>query len=108
MSRVAAALAVEVYRRVTWVVGRFAWGLLPELEALERRPGLEQRAIHREVFVRKQLQAAGLRHHAGEKLARHVVLQQPRPVAREGRMVEARLGHIQIEEPAEQQVVVEL
>jgi hypothetical protein len=78
------------------------------LKLLSDAPGLDQRAIHREAFVRKPLQAAGLRHHAGEKLARHVVLQQPRPVAREGRVVEARLGHIHIEEPAEQQVVVEL
>jgi hypothetical protein len=57
------------------------------------------------VFVRKQPQAARLGDHAGEKLARHAILQQPRPVARKGRVVEARLGRIHIEQPAEQQVV---
>src|SRR6202171_3977582 len=74
MSRVAAALAVEVNRRVAGVVGRLSRSLVPGLGALERRPGLDQRAIHGEVFVRKQLQTASLRDHADEKLARHVVL----------------------------------
>jgi hypothetical protein len=32
------------------------------------------------------------------------VLQQPRAVARKARVVEARLGRIHIEEPAEQQL----
>jgi hypothetical protein len=107
MSRVAAALAVEVHRRVAGVDGRLAQFPVLAVEALERRLGLDQRTVHGEVLVRKQLQAARLGDHAGEKLARHVVLQQPRPVAREARVVKARLGHLHIEEPAEQQVVID-
>ena len=54
MGRVAAALAVEVNRRVAGVLGRLARFLVLALEALERRPSLDQRAVHGEVFVRKQ------------------------------------------------------
>src|SRR5580700_1185706 len=49
-----------------------------------------------------------LRHHGAEKLARHVVLQQARPIAAKGRMVEAGLVPVHIQEPAEQKVVVQL
>jgi hypothetical protein len=48
-------------RRVGGVVGRLARFPVLALEALERRPGLNQRTIHGEVFVRKQLQTAGMR-----------------------------------------------
>jgi hypothetical protein len=53
-------------------------------------------------------QGANLREHAGEERARNVVRQQPSEVARQGRMLEARLVHFHIDEPEEREVVVEL
>jgi hypothetical protein len=99
MGEIAAALAVEVQRRVAGVIGGLSRLLVLALEALERSPRLDQRAVHGEVFVRKQPQTARLGDHADEKLMRHGVFQQPRPVTRESRVVEAKLGHIHIEEP---------
>lgn len=103
MGIVGVALSAEVNPRVAAVVGRRArfWVLALEARCLD----LSQRTVHLQVFVREQRRTAD---HAGEKRARRVVLQQSRLVARGGRVVEVRLGYIQIEEPAEQQVVVEL
>ena len=60
------------------------------------------------MLVAGQPQRAGLLNHRAEKLPRHVVLKQPRAVARKARVVEARLVPVHIQEPAEQKIVVQL
>ena len=89
-------------------LGRLTRAGLLALEALERSPRLDQRPVHGEVLVREQVKPARLFHHGAEELARHLVLQQPRAVARKGRVVEARLVGLQVQKPAEQKVVVQL
>ena len=108
MGRVIAALAVEVHRRVARVIGRFTRTGILALEALERSPRLDQGPVDGEVFVREQLPRTRLRHHCPKEFIRHRVFQQPRAVARKSRVVEAWLAHIHVEEPAKQQVVIEL
>ena len=48
-----------------------------------------------------------LRHDLGEEGVRHAVLQQPLPVLGEGRRVEAAVAHVEVEEPLEEEVVLE-
>ena len=75
-------------------------------EALLRSPGADQRAIHGKVIVRHE--ALRLRGHGGEELLRHIAGQQTFAVLREHRMVPYRVVHAQADEPAGQQVVVQL
>src|SRR6266852_5192908 len=108
MGGVGTALTAEVHRRITRIVRWLTRSHVLALEALERSPRLDQRAVHREVLVGERFAGARLRDHGAEELTGDRVLQQPRAVARKGRMVEARLVHLQIQKPAEQKVVVEL
>ena len=59
VGRVLAPFAVEVHARIARIIGRraIAWLLALGAQALERRPRLDQRAVHRKVFVAGQLQA---------------------------------------------------
>ena len=77
------------------------------LEALERSPGLDQRAVDCEVFVREQTLSLGLLHRPGEEALGDVVLDQARPILGEARVIEGTLLQIHVQEPAEQHVVVE-
>src|SRR5512133_3844410 len=101
---------MEVHGRVARVVGRRPIFRLLALrpEALQARPRLDERAVHREVLVAHEAGAASRLHDLGEELRRHFMFEQSLPVPREGRVVEALLDAIHVEEPAEQQVVVEL
>jgi len=56
-----------------------------------RGPDLDQRVIHREVFVAHK--APGLLVHFGKELLRHIGSQQPVAVLREHRMVSHRVVH---------------
>jgi len=94
---IGAPLAVEVDARIAGVIRWLARARVLALEALERSPPLDQRAVHGKVLVAGQLQRARLRHHGAEKLARHVVLQQARPIAAESGVVEARLVPVEIQ-----------
>jgi hypothetical protein len=60
------------------------------------------------VLVAHQGRAAGHAHDFSEELRSDLVLQEPLPVPRERRVVEALLGSVHVQEPPEQQVVVEL
>jgi hypothetical protein len=75
VGRVSAPLAVEIHARIAGISRRCAiTGLFAiRAQALERRPGLDQRAVNRKVFVTGQLQLTRLCHHRAEKLARHIV-----------------------------------
>jgi hypothetical protein len=61
------------------------------LDALHRGPGLDQRAIDREVIARQKPFHLGLRQHRGQELSRDVAFQQPVAVLREYRMVPGRV-----------------
>ena len=76
--------------------------------ALDRRPGLDQRAIDAEVLVREQLRLVGLAHHAPQQLSGHLRLDQPVAVLGEARVIPDRLIDRQPHEPAKQQVVIQL
>ena len=104
---VAAFLAVEVHRRVARIVGRRAVLRALLLEALERRPRFDQRAVDGEVFGRHQAALLRDRDHTFEEEPRHVGLEHSLLVLREARRVEALLVEVHVEEEAEQQVVVE-
>ena len=51
--------------------------------------------------------ASALAQHGGAELPRHVVLEQTRAVLAEARGVEGRVGDVEVEEPLEQQVVLQ-
>lgn len=110
MGRVLAPLAVEVDAGIARIIGRPAIGGLLTFgaQALKRCPRLDQSPVHRKVLVAGQPQLARLRDHSTEKLARHIMLEQARPIAAKGAMVEGRLVPVQVEEPAKQQVIVQL
>jgi hypothetical protein len=67
---------------------------------------LNQRAIDGEVIVAHE--ALGLLVHRREKPLRHLALQQPVAVLRKHGVVPHRVVHAQADEPAKQQVVVDL
>src|SRR6185437_1976373 len=78
MSIVAALLAVEIDAAVAGIViGRgIGCALVFALEALVPRPRLDQRAVNREVLIRKQTLRAGLLKHRLEKPLCDSALQQ--------------------------------
>src|SRR5208282_5181592 len=108
VGRILAPLAVEVHAWIAPVVRWFSRTLILTLEALERGPGFDQGAVHRKVLVAGQPELAGFRYHGAEKLARHIVLKQPCPITAKAGVVEARFVPVQIQEPAEQQVIIQL
>src|SRR5262249_7711997 len=59
--RIAAALAVKIHGRIARVIGGRRRRVRP-FEALEASPGLDQRAVDREVLVGQQPPLARLRH----------------------------------------------
>ena len=77
------------------------------LEALVRRPRVQQRAVDGEVIRRDVAAQLRLAHHSGEELVRDLVLQQALAVLGERGRVERRLIDAHVQEPLEQQVVVE-
>jgi len=76
MRLIRAPFSVKINRRIPWIVGRAAWPVLPR-ETLLAGPGLQQRAIHREVLGRQQPAAAGLRDDIFKEGSGDVALQQP-------------------------------
>jgi len=103
---VTALLAPEIdhARAITTRARRLA---VFSLEALERRPRLDQRAIDREVLIRQQPLGARLLDDASKERPRDIVLDQARPVYRERRVIKREALQIHVQEPAKQHVVVE-
>jgi hypothetical protein len=58
------------------------------LKTLERRLGVDERAVHAEVFRPHQPSLLRLRCHLVEEQLAHVVLHQPRPIFGERAVVE--------------------
>ena len=105
---IAPPLPMEVHRGIARIIGRRrSAGALP-LEALVPGPGLDQRAVDREVLGREQLARLGLGQHALEEGPRDVALEQPLPILGEHGGVPDRVIHAQAHEPAEEQVVIQL
>jgi len=77
-------------------------------KALHRRPGLDQGAVHAEVLVGQELRSTRLVHHLAEEGPSNIRFEQPVPVLGEGRVISDRIIHRQPDEPAKQQVVVDL
>ncbi len=106
---VGAPLAPEVYLDVAAAVTGWGWrAIVFRPHALHRRPGLNQRAVDAEVVVRQKPLHPRLRQNRRQELARHVALKQPVTILRKRRGVPNRRIHRQSDEPAEQQIIVEL
>jgi hypothetical protein len=72
------------------------------------RPGLQQRAIHREVLIAEWWFHLRCAHQLLQEAAHDLLVQQPFSVFGEGGEVPDRIIRAQAHKPAEQQVVVEL
>ena len=77
------------------------------LEALVRRPRVQQRPVDGEVIGGDVAAQLRLAHDRGEELVRDLVVQQALAVLGERGRVERRLIDAHVQEPLEQQVVVE-
>jgi len=99
---VASLLALEIAR----TAGGPARTILGP-EALLSSPGLDERAIDREVLIREQRCLAGLAEHRVEEGLRDLAAQEPLAVLGEHGDVPDRVVGVQSDEPAEEQVVVE-
>src|SRR5215468_7568563 len=95
MGDVTPPLAVEVYGRVPRIVRWEPTRRVLLLEALEARPGLDQGAVDREVLV-------------GQEAALPRLRQDPLAVLREHCGIPDRVVHVQPDEPAKEQVVIQL
>lgn len=89
-----------------WPFGR--WWLVFRSKALEAGSRFDQRAIDAEVLVAQQVQAIRVQHHCIEELATDSVAQQPRTVLGKRAVIKARLDHVHIQKPTEQQVISQL
>ena len=107
MGGVAAALAVEIHRRIARVIGRRRRRVLP-FEAFEAGPRLHQCSVHGEVLVGEQAPLPGLGHHPIKEPPGDLPGEQPLSVLGEHCRIPDGVIHLQAHEPAKQQVVVEL
>ena len=106
---IAARLAFPIRLRVApAAIGRLVVRAIFRAKALLAGPGLNQRAVDREMLLRKQPLPVGLAHHFGEEGFNDLVLEQAIPVLREDGMVPDRIFQRQPDEPAEQEVVAHL
>jgi hypothetical protein len=107
IARMPGGSAIQVRALLTMEVRSVAViGTVLGAEALLRRPGLDQWAVHGEVIVGQE--RLGPLVHFGEKALRHLAGEQTVPVLGEHRMVPHRVVHAQADEPAEEKVVVDL
>ena len=106
MAVVAPPLAMKVALAVAPRTGRVARAVL-RAQALGASPSLQQRPVDREMLVRQQPLDLLVRQHRGEKLARHIAVEQPVAVLGEGGRVPYRVRDAEPDKPAEQQVGVD-
>src|SRR6185437_16005507 len=103
---VAPLLAVEVGGSVPAATLRRLL-VIPRTKALERSPRLQERAVGREVLLRKQPLLTGLAYRRPQERLGDLVPEEPLPVVAEGCGVEGPVGDVEPEEPLEEQVVLE-
>jgi hypothetical protein len=72
------------------------------------RPRLDQRTLHREVFIRQQSRIAGLLQHGLKQILGNLTLQQPVPILREHGHIPDAVIHLKTHGPAKQRVVLKL
>jgi hypothetical protein len=82
--------------------------LVRALETFETGPGLEQRAVHREVFVREQAGLSRLAAHGVKKRAGDIAGEQALAILAEGGVRPDRLIHTEADKPSIQHAVVDL
>ncbi len=87
--------------------GGISPGAVLGLEALVRRPRLQQRPVDGEVITGEVAAQLRLTHHGGEEPVGDLVVQEPLAVLGEGRRIERGGVDGQVQEPLEQQVVVQ-
>src|SRR6516165_1894519 len=104
MRIVGALRAAEIHSAPTI---RRRWRTVFGLEALLSRPRLDQRAVHGQVLRGEQTFLASELHDRIEEALRQVLVHQSLAQAREVRLVEPRVLQTHVQEPAEQNVVVE-
>jgi len=78
------------------------------LEALHARPGIDQRAVHREMLGRQQRPNPRWLQHGGHEFGRNIARHKPVPVLGEHRYIPDGRIHRQPDKPTEHQVVIEL
>ena len=99
---------MEIYRGVAGIIGRRLRSFILAAEALETRPGFEQRAIDGEMFVREQTGRACLCEDRVEERTGNVALEQAVPIFAERRRRPDRVVHPQPDKPSKQHAVVDL
>ena len=104
---VAAPLAVEVTAGVAATAGRLV-ALVLGPKALQARPGLDQRAVDREVLAAQEVPNPRVAEHRRQEFGCDLALTQPLAVGRERGRVPHRSVDPEPHEPAEQKVVVQL
>lgn len=107
MRRVAPLLAVKAHADIAGIDRAIRIVLLGP-HALLARPRLEQRTIDGEMLAREQARLFRRRHGPREELRRNVAVEQPLPILRERRRVPRRGLQIEADEPAIEQIVLEL
>src|SRR5258705_406296 len=103
--------AMEVARRVTPAVIPGRWRLAAAIlrnKALHAGPSLDQHAVDREVLAGEKLTNLRQIEKARKKLGRNIAVQQPVPVLAEHGRIPHRIVCREADEPAEQQIIVEL
>jgi hypothetical protein len=106
---VASLLPVEVHGRIAGIIrGNLSVRSVLTLEALQARPGLYQRPVHREMLVGGQTTLPSLGQHLLKKQDGDVAPQQTVPVLGEHRRIPDVVVHRQADKPTEEQVVVQL
>lgn len=106
--RVGRALVGIVLALLAVEVGAIAVLVVLRLEALVRSPGFDERAIDREVFVRKQRPHLLVLQELGHELLEYRALLKPVAVLREHGDVPDRIVRFKPHEPAIEKVVVQL
>lgn len=107
VGRVAALLALEVGIGVARAILRWVAAILLD-KRLVRGPGVDQRAIDAEMLVAGVLGPCGQRLDALEEQPRYILVEQAVTVLAEGRVIPHALVHRQADEPAKQQVEINL
>ena len=102
------SLASEIHTGIARIIRRRPGrGVALPLEALLARPGLDQRAVDREVLIGQQAMGLGLRQDLLEERRGHLARQQAVPVLREDGHIPHRRVQIKADKPAKQQVVLQ-
>ena len=102
MRVVAPALPLEVDAGVAGVVGRSAAPVVRGPEVLEAGGGLDERAVDGEVLVREQPPRLALGQDRIEEALGHLVPQGALAVLAEDGGIEAGVGQLHVQEPAEE------